>query len=575
MLIAFGATGVAFAVGTVLGLISGYYGGWVDKFVMRVVDVFFAFPFLVLVLAIIAMLGPGLLNMFIAIWLTSWPPYTRLVRGEVLAAKREEYVQAARALGYGDLRIMFGHLLVNVVMSAIVFAMIGCVYNLGLGAFLGYLGLGVQDPLVEWGKMIADSQNFILTNWWLPTFPGHRHRDLRAGIEPHRRRAVVAHQGRAMIDRLRRMPVFPWAAGTADPPRSGPQEADNGRSSAGASAGAEEASDNEANDTTLTVQDLRIGFKTPKGVVKAVDGVSFVLKPREIFGLVGESGCGKSTTLRALIGLLPSRGVRTSGSVVYQGQNILTMRNRALQRVRGQHVAMIFQDPMTYLNPVLRVQEQIDEALQRHTNLSKNQRKSRAIELLKLVSIPLPERRLRDYPHQFSGGMRQRVLIAIALACHPGILLADEPTTALDVTIQDQVLKLLKGLRARLGMSMVIVSHDLGVIAQTCDRIAVMYAGQIIEIAETRELLRRPKHPYTIGLLESLPDIESSGGYLTPIEGSPPSLLNPPSGCRFFPRCPIGSEECTQWQPELIDVGNEHQVMCWKRGEARGESNDG
>jgi peptide/nickel transport system permease protein len=172
VLIAFGATGVAFAVGTVLGLISGYYGGWVDKFVMRVVDVFFAFPFLVLVLAIIAMLGPGLLNMFIAIWLTSWPPYTRLVRGEVLAAKREEYVQAARALGYGDLRIMFGHLLVNVVMSAIVFAMIGCVYNLGLGAFLGYLGLGVQDPLVEWGKMIADSQNFILTNWWLPTFPG-------------------------------------------------------------------------------------------------------------------------------------------------------------------------------------------------------------------------------------------------------------------------------------------------------------------------------------------------------------------------------------------------------------------
>jgi peptide/nickel transport system permease protein len=172
VLIAFGATGVAFAVGTVLGLISGYYGGWVDKFVMRVVDVFFAFPFLVLVLAIIAMLGPGLINMFIAIWLTSWPPYTRLVRGEVLTAKREEYVLAARALGYGDLRIMFGHLLVNVVMSAIVFAMIGCVYNLGLGAFLGYLGLGVQDPLVEWGKMIADSQNFILTNWWLPTFPG-------------------------------------------------------------------------------------------------------------------------------------------------------------------------------------------------------------------------------------------------------------------------------------------------------------------------------------------------------------------------------------------------------------------
>jgi peptide/nickel transport system permease protein len=171
-LIAFGATGVAFGVGSVLGLVSGYYGGWLDRIVMRVVDVFFAFPFLVLVLTVIAMLGPGLLNMFIAIWLTSWPPYTRLVRGEVLAAKRAEYVLAARALGYGNARIMFGHLLLNVIMPAIVFAMIGCVYNLGLGAFLGYLGLGVQDPLVEWGKMIADSQNFMLTNWWLPTVPG-------------------------------------------------------------------------------------------------------------------------------------------------------------------------------------------------------------------------------------------------------------------------------------------------------------------------------------------------------------------------------------------------------------------
>jgi peptide/nickel transport system permease protein len=171
-LIAFGATGVTFVVGSVLGLISGYYGGWVDRIVMRVVDVFFAFPFLVLVLVVIAMLGPGLLNMFIAIWLTSWPPYTRLVRGEVLVAKREEYVLAARTLGYGDMRIMFGHLLVNVIMPALVFAMIGCVYNLGLGAFLGYLGLGVQDPLVEWGKMIADSKTFMLTNWWLPTFPG-------------------------------------------------------------------------------------------------------------------------------------------------------------------------------------------------------------------------------------------------------------------------------------------------------------------------------------------------------------------------------------------------------------------
>jgi oligopeptide/dipeptide ABC transporter ATP-binding protein len=315
-------------------------------------------------------------------------------------------------------------------------------------------------------------------------------------------------------------------------------------------------------DTVLAVKDLRVAFATRRDLVHAVDGVSFSLKQREIFGLVGESGCGKSTALRSLIGLLPSRGVHSSGSVLYGADNILRMGDRALQRVRGKHIAMIFQDPMTYLNPVLRIHEQIDEALRRHTDLSRRERRLRAIELMKLVSIPLPERRLHDYPHQFSGGMRQRVLIAIALACNPSILLADEPTTALDVTVQDQVLKLLKKLRSTLGMSIVLVSHDLGVIAQTCDRIAVMYAGQIVEIASTRELLRNPRHPYTIGLLNSLPEAGAPDRFLRPIEGAPPNLLNPPSGCRFYARCPLRAEECRTWDTVLLDVNGDHSVRC-------------
>jgi peptide/nickel transport system ATP-binding protein len=314
----------------------------------------------------------------------------------------------------------------------------------------------------------------------------------------------------------------------------------------------------------LEVRGLHTHFITHRGVVQAVDDVSFALRAGETFGLVGESGCGKSVTLRSLIGLMPAAHVRTSGHVYYDGRDLLVLDERALRRIRGLHISMIFQDPMTYLNPVLRVEEQIDEALRRHTTLGRAERHARIIELMRLVGIPLAERRLREYPHQFSGGMRQRVLIAIALACTPRILLADEPTTALDVTIQDQILKLLLRLRRELGMSIVLVSHDLGVIVQTCARVAVMYAGQIVEMASTRALLAHPRHPYTVGLLQSLPDITAEGRYLRPIAGAPPSLINPPAGCRFYERCPLRAERCRTWETELLEAGPDHVVRCWR-----------
>jgi oligopeptide/dipeptide ABC transporter ATP-binding protein len=320
----------------------------------------------------------------------------------------------------------------------------------------------------------------------------------------------------------------------------------------------------------LSVRDLFTYFATPRGVLHAVDGVSFDLRAGETFGIVGESGSGKSVTCRSLIGLLPSPPAHTVGTVLYGGRNLIGVRDREMRRVRGAEIALISQDPMTALNPVMRIGDQIEEALKAHTALSRTERRHVAVDLLRRVRIPLAERRMHDYPHQFSGGMRQRVLIAIALACRPKILLADEPTTALDVTIQDQILSLLLALQREFGMSVILVSHDLGVIAETCTRVAVMYGGQIVEIADTETLLTRPKHPYTVGLLRSMPGRNTGTRYLTPIPGAPPDLVDPPRGCRFFDRCSIGTSECQAWKTELLNVGPLHNARCIRHQEVTG-----
>ena len=322
----------------------------------------------------------------------------------------------------------------------------------------------------------------------------------------------------------------------------------------------------------LKVENLHTFIAVDGGVVRAVDGVSFSLRQGEIFGLVGESGCGKSVTCRTLAGLMPSPPARSMGSVYYAGfgeRNLLTLSQGELQRLRGSHLSMVFQDAMNGLNPVVRVGDQIAEAVGAHAAVGAAARHERALQLLRMVGIPLPERRMRDYPHQFSGGMRQRVLIAIAIASRPRILLADEPTTALDVTIQDQILRLLIDLQAETGMSIVLVSHDLGVIAETCDRVAVMYAGQIVEVADTTTLLGRPRHPYTIGLLGSLPGVEQTR-FLQPIAGAPPNLIDPPAGCRFAPRCPLVTDRCRSWRTELLPAGSGHAVRCWRHQETQG-----
>jgi peptide/nickel transport system ATP-binding protein/oligopeptide transport system ATP-binding protein len=313
----------------------------------------------------------------------------------------------------------------------------------------------------------------------------------------------------------------------------------------------------------LSVENLTTTFQTPSGPVAAVDNVSFDVMPGEVLGLVGESGSGKSVTLRSLMRLVHAPG-RVTGRALWQGQDLLAMPRSALRRVRGGEIAMIFQEPMTALNPVLPVRVQIEENLKAHTQLDGHQRRARAIELFDLVGIPAAERRLDDYPHQFSGGMRQRAMIAIALASNPKLLLADEPTTALDVTIQDQILKLILDLRDEFAMSVVFVTHDLGVVAGTCDRMAVMYAGRIVESGTVADVFAQPHHPYTRGLLGSVPRGGAERTMLTSIEGTPPSLSAIPPGCAFNPRCEFASERCRAELPRLQPFAAGRYVACFE-----------
>jgi peptide/nickel transport system ATP-binding protein/oligopeptide transport system ATP-binding protein len=305
----------------------------------------------------------------------------------------------------------------------------------------------------------------------------------------------------------------------------------------------------------LAVERLTTRFPTERGWLTAVDGVSFTVAPGEVFGLVGESGSGKTATIRSLIGLIPKPGKVVAGAVRYRGRDLLALDERALRAIRGREIAMIFQDPATALNPILRIETQLVEMLRAHGVAKAGAAREQAVELLRAVGIAAPEHRLRDYPHQFSGGMAQRVVIAIAIAANPRLLLADEPTTALDVTIQDQILSLLVRLQREREMSMILVTHNLGVVAETCDRVGVMYAGQLVEVAPTAALLRQPRHPYTLGLLCCVPRVESRSEEIRAIPGTIADLVRPPSGCRFHPRCAFATDECRRGPIPLLPVG--------------------
>ena len=314
----------------------------------------------------------------------------------------------------------------------------------------------------------------------------------------------------------------------------------------------------------LQVKDLETSFFTPEGQVRAIDGVSFEIGEGKTLGLVGESGCGKSVTSLSIMRLVPSPpGKIVGGEILYRGRDLLTLKNEEMRKIRGNEISMIFQEPMTSLNPVFTVGNQIGEAISLHQGLGKRETRAKTIEMLRLVKIADPTSRVDSYPHQLSGGMRQRVMIAMALSCNPSLLIADEPTTALDVTIQAQILELMKELQQRLGMALLLITHDLGVVAEQADDVAIMYAGKIVERSNTRAIFNQPFHPYTVGLLNSLPSIGGAKKKrLDAIPGVVPSPLKLPSGCRFRDRCPRAADTCAQIEPQLVEKAPGHTVAC-------------
>ena len=527
----------ALLVAVPLGMVSGYRGGRLDAVLMRVMDAIMSFPALVLTIAIIAVLGTSQRNAMIAIGVAIVPGFTRLVRGQALAVREETFIEASRSIGTSTPRVVRRHVLPNVLSPIIVQASIVFGVVLLAEAALGFLGLGVQPPKASWGTMLQRTYDTVLVHPWHVVPPGAAIAitvfafnlvgdGLRSAVTGG---GTVRRKGRLGITAVEpRRPELPAATDA---------------------------------DALLSVEGLTVEFAAPAGPVRVVDGVSFTVGRGKTLGLVGESGCGKTVTSLSIMRLLPSPPARiTAGRVRFDGRDLLDLSFGELSKLRGNDLAMVFQDPMASLNPSLTVLHQVAQVVRWHEGASREVARRRALEALSQVGIS--SRRATSYPHEFSGGMRQRAMIAMALVCRPKLLIADEPTTALDVTIQAQVLELLHQLRAELDMSMIFVTHDLGVVADICDRVAVMYAGQVVETATTTELFRSPRHPYTEGLLRAMPQNAEPRSELYAIPGQVPRFDELGEGCRLVGRCPYAVDACAAAPVPLLPARDGHLARC-------------
>ena len=540
---------LALAASVPIGLFSGYRGGKVDNVIMRIMDALSSVPALVLALAIVGVLGPGLTNASIAIAIAVTPGFVRFVRGQTLAVRQETFVEASHSLGTRERTILRKRILPNVASPLIVTVALASGAVLIAESGLSLLGLGSQPPESSWGSMLQRGYQVILTHPWQVIVPGTAlaltvlaFNLLGDGLRDALGLGVpkaVGLRGRLGLttvgDRSDPPPAVPAPATIA--PTDGPAP-------------------------LLTVSGLTVEFLTEAGPVTVVDDVGFSVAPGEVLGIVGESGSGKSVTSLSIMRLIPSPPGRiVRGSVVFDGRDLLSLPFAEMRKVRGNDISMVFQDPMTSLNPAYTVGNLLGEAVRLHQDVNRAGARARALELLELVGIPDPKRRLDDYPHQLSGGMRQRVLIAMALASRPRLLIADEPTTALDVTVQAQILDLLRSLQAELGMAIIFVTHDLGVVADLCDRVLVMYAGQVVEQATVTDLFDRPRHPYTQGLLRAMPQVAGRSERLVAIRGTVPPPTALPFGCRFHPRCDHATDACRAEPVELL-VRGDRPVRC-------------
>ncbi len=536
--VGFSAAVIAATIGAAIGVIAGYYGGRTDNVIMRGVDMLMAFPYILLALAIVAALGPGLMNALIAVAAVNIPFFARNIRGITVGIAHKEFVDAAKLAGLSDAKIILTEVLPNVI-PVIVIAMSTTVGWMILEtAGLSFLGLGSQPPQADLGSMLGEARSALITNPHTSIVPGLMilvvvmainllGDGVRDALDPRLKSGALSRPMPATrVDRTGEAPPAP-------------------------------------EDSLLALADLRTQFHVKDRVYKAVGGVDLSLKPGECLGLIGESGSGKSVTALSVMGLVASPpGVVTGGAVYLEGEDLVGAPYEVLRAIRGKRVSYIFQDPLATLHPLYKVGDQLIEAVSSHRRISRTEGRAHAIDLLKRVRIPNAESRVDSYPHEMSGGMRQRVGIAMALANDPDVIIADEPTTALDVTVQAQVLTLLDDLRRERGLAILFITHDFGVVAQLCDRVAVMYAGRIVEEGPTDAILNAPAHPYTSKLMACVPELGGGQRQLEAIPGLPPVVDKLPKGCAFAPRCHIGTEACRQGDIPLDPHGAGRRVRC-------------
>jgi peptide/nickel transport system permease protein len=547
---------IAFAalIAVPLGLLAAYVGGAFDNFIMRVMDALNAFPALVLALAIAAILGPSLEHAMIAITIVLIPGLVRITRAQSLAVRQETFVEASRAIGTRTHTVLWKRILPGVATALIVAITIAMGGALLAESALSFLGLGVQPPNASWGSMLRDGFAYVYTEPLMIVYPG-----VLLAL------AILSFNllGDSVNDALGQGHRVPKRRKQKRAEKAQAKER-RGRLGLTSATSAAQPTAVPAPDAILEVQDLKVEFDTDGGPLTVIDGVNFTVSPGEVLGLVGESGCGKSVTSLAIMRLIPSPPGRiTGGAVFFEGRNVLDMGFDEMRELRGNHLSMVFQDPMSSLDPCFQIGHQLVEAIRLHRGVPGKKAEQRALELLDLVGIPDARSRMSEYPHRLSGGTRQRVMIAMALINDPKFLIADEPTTALDVTIQAQILELLKRLQSEIGMSMIFVTHDLGVVADICDRVVVMYAGQIAEEAKVHDLYAQPLHPYTEALMGAIPRADETAERLVTIPGVVPTPDKWPIGCRFAERCTYAIPECRAAPIELLPFnGNARLTRC-------------
>jgi peptide/nickel transport system permease protein len=508
------------------GLAAGYLGGWVDRGVSAVVDLLLSVPAIIVVLAVLAVFGSSMTAAMVTFGILGSAGVIRVVRSAVLSVREELYVAAARVSGVTEPRIVTRHVLPRIAGPVIVQASLFAAIALAIQTGLAFLSLGVAPPAPSWGGMVGEAASLINQDGWLLVPSG--------GII-----ALTILAFGLIGDAVRDSAVEGWSSRAAAPAL---------RTARPVPGTTQNTITNDAglDDALLAVRDLSVEFRGPDGPVTVVDHVSFELRKGEVLGIVGESGCGKSVTALSLLRLLPPNGRISGGRVLLGGRDLTAMSERQVASLRGQAIAMVFQEPTVSLDPSFLVGSQVAEVVRRHEKLSRAAAKKRVLELFEQVRLPDPAAVARRYPHELSGGMAQRVSLALALAGRPSVLIADEPTTALDVTVQAEILELLRQLQTETGMSIVLVTHDWGVVADICDRALVMYAGQIVEQARVGALFAEPRHPYTLGLQDCNPQRWTADGDLPVIPGTvlPPSLW--PVSCRFRERCRFAGSDCAQ-----------------------------